>query len=492
MVLHDTVGGSGHLLLIGSHYDDVVGVVGDAGGHGAGLQTVALDIAQSDMMGILVPLDNGHLENIIFHINMVDVAGVLGDDFTRYQADDGVGTAILEVLCRQLGQVEGVVGALDQIGIDFRCGEVTELTVIHQLAPLKDHFDIEIVEVIDDDEVAQVAGGDGAAVIEQEVSGGGVAGGLHGDDGVYAQGDGFLHDVVDVALFQQVVGVLVVGTEHAAVHIFAAQQRHQSLQIPRGGALADHNELAPLQLGQGVVQVGALVVGVYTGGDVGIEIIAGETRSMPVDFLVVGLGGYDLLHHLGVAVDGAYEVHHLSQALDPGMVIEGVDGPVVQNGAGLIQRCGGYAGGEHKAHIHRQILGGLKHIFNAVGAHDIGDLVGVGDDGGGTVGQNGLCKLRGAHQGALQMDVGIQEAGQHNLAGDIQLHLAVVLAHAHNESLGHSNVAAAQLIGKDIDIGGVFQHQIGGHTPGSHINDMELLVQLTVDFSGIALFHRHM
>ena len=147
------------------------------------------------------------------------------------------------------------------------------------------------------------------------------------------------------------------------------------------------------------------------------------------------------------------------------MVVEGVDGAVVQIGAGLVQRRGGYAGGQHEAHIHRQILRGLQHILDAVGTHDVGDLVGVGDDRGGAVGQHGLGKLCGADQRALQMDVGVHEAGQHDLTADIHLRDAVVCAHAHD---------------------------IRRLPSGSHGDDPQFFVELTVDLSGIAFLYRHM
>ena len=491
MILYNTVGGGGHLLLAGAHDDDVVGVVGDAGGHGAGLQAVALDIAQADVVGVLMPLDDGDLENVVLHVDVVNVAGVLGDDLPGYQTDDGVGTAVLEIVRCQLAEVEGVMGAVDQIGVDLRRGEVTKLAVIHQLTPLIDHFNIEILEIINDNEIGQIAGGDGAAVIEQEVAGGGVAGGLYGDDGVNAQRNGLFHDVVDMTLFQEVVGVLVVSAEHAAIHILAAQQGDKCLQIAGGGALADHDELAALQLGQSVIQIGALVVGVHAGGYVGVEVVAAEAGGVAVDLLVVRLRGDDLFHYLGVAVHGAHKVHHFGKTLYAGVVIEGVDGAVIQHGAGFVQRRGGYAGGQHEAHVHRQILRGLEHVLDAVGAHDVGDLVGVGDDGGGAVGQNGLGKLRRADQRAFQMDMGIQKAGQHELAADVYLHMTVVLAHAYDKPLGNGDVAVTQLIGEDIDIGGVFQHQIGGDTAGGHVDDMELFVELAVDLAGIAFFHGH-
>ena len=90
--------------------------------------------------------------------------------------------------------------------------------------------------------------------------------------------------------------MLVVGAEHAPLGVLVAQQGHQGLQIPGGGALPDHDELAPLQLGDGVVQVVALMVGVDAGGDVGVEVVAHQVRGVAVDLLVVGLGRHDLFH----------------------------------------------------------------------------------------------------------------------------------------------------------------------------------------------------
>ena len=285
--------------------------------------------------------------------------------------------------------------------------------------------------------------------------------------------------------------MLVVGAEHAALHILVAQQGNQRLQIAGGGALADHDELAPLQLGDGVVEIVALVVGVHACRHIGVQVVAHQIRGVAVDLLVVGLTGHDLGHHVRIAVDDAVGVHHLGQALYAGMVIEGVDGPVVQIGTGLVHGRGGHAGGQHEPHIHRQILGGLQHVLNAVGAHDVGDLVGVGDDGGGAVGQHRTGEFAGAHQRAFQMDVGVHKARQHDLAGNVHLHVAMVLAHAHDQALGHGDVRLTQLIGKHVDVGGVFQHQIGRAAARRHLDDVQLLVQLAVDLAGIALFDCH-
>ena len=464
--------------------------MGDGGGHRAGLQAVALDIADADVAGVLVPLYHGDFQHVVVHVDAVGVPGVYCGDLAVHHADDAPGPLFGKVLGGEGGHMEGLVGPLHQVGLDLRGGEVPDLAVVHhQDALLVDLLNVEGTEVVDDDEVRQIAGGDAAPVVQQEVPGGVVAGHLHGGDGVGPQGDGPLDDVVDVALFQQVVGVLVVGAEHAAVGVLAAEEGHQGVQVPGGGALPDHDILAPLQLGQSILQVVALVVGVDAGGDVGVEVVALEVRGVAVDLLVVGLGRHDLFHRLLVAVDGAHKVHHLRQALDPGMVIEAVDGPVVQNGAGFVQRRGRDAGGQHEPHVHRQVFRGLEHVLDAVGAHDVGDLVGVRHHGGGAVGQDGLHKLRGADQGAFQVDVGVQKAGEDDFAGAVHFLPAMVAAHAHDEALCHGDVHVGQLIGEHIDEGGVFQHQVRRLPPGGGRDDPLLFQQLPVDLSCIAFRH---
>lgn len=228
------------------------------------------------------------------------------------------------------------------------------LAVEHQFSLFKDLFHLEILEIIHDDQVCQVAGGDGAPVIEQEVAGRVMAGSLDGDDRVDAVAvDGLADDIVDMALGKEIIGVPVVAAEHAALMVFPVEQRRQRLEIPGGSALTDHDKLAPLELPQRVVQVGALVVGVDTGGDIGIQLLAGQARGMAVDLFMMCLGGDDLFDDLLIASDDADVIHHLRQALDAGIVIEHVDGPVVQRGSGFVHRRGRDAGGQHEPHIHR-------------------------------------------------------------------------------------------------------------------------------------------
>ena len=158
-----------------------------------------------------------------------------------------------------------------------------------------------------------------------------------------------------------------------------------------------------------------------------------------------------------------------------------------QRRAGLVQRRGGNAGGQHEPHVHRQALRGLKHIRNTVGPHDVGNLMGVHDDSGRAMGQHGPGELAGGDHGALQVDVGVNKSGQDDPAGHVHLRLPAVLAHTHNQSLRHGDVAVANLAAEHIDVGGVLQHQIGPLPARRHLHNPQLLVQLPVDPAGVAL-----
>ena len=214
---------------------------------------------------------------------------------------------------------------------------------------------------------------------------------------------------------------------------------------------------------------------------------------MTVDLFMVGLGGYDLSHRVAVGTDNAGEIHHFCQTQNPGMVKETVHILVVQIGTALIQRGSGHTGGDHKPYIHRKILGCRQHVVDAGGVHHIGDLVGIGDDGGGAVGNHRPGKFSGAYQTGFQMDMGINESGADDPPGHIHFPNALILAQTHNEAMGNGDVLGHQFAGKHIHIGGVFQHQVRLFPAGRHIDDLLLLNELPADLTGPAflLCHRH-
>ena len=195
--------------------------------------------------------------------------------------------------------------------------------------------------------------------------------------------------------------MLVVRAEHAVGVILRCEQREQRVEVARGRALADHDVLSALELGDGILNGAALVVGIDAGGDVGVQVVARKAGGVAVDFFVVRLRGDDLFEHLLVGIRDADIVHHFGQTLDAVVLVERVDRAVIEHRAGFVERRCGHAGGEHEAHVNGQIFRRLQHILDAVGAHDIGDLVRVGDDGRGAVRNDGVGKFLGGNERAL-------------------------------------------------------------------------------------------
>ena len=136
-------------------------------------------------------------------------------------------------------------------------------------------------EVIKDHQVGQVAGGDGAFVVHQEIAGCLMAGHLDGNDGINAAGNGFPDDLIDVAALQKIQGVFIIGGKHAPGVVLLIEQRQECPQILGGGALPYHDELAELQLFQRILAGAALVIGIDAGGDIGVEIGAGCNGQYP-------------------------------------------------------------------------------------------------------------------------------------------------------------------------------------------------------------------
>ncbi len=439
------------------------------------------------MPGVLMTLHHGDFQHVILYIDPVGVTRVHGGDLAGDHADDAPWTMVGEVLWGQGLEVEGVIGPFQQVRLDFRFRNLPRHAVLrHQHALFVDPADIEVLEVVDNHEIPQIPRRNGPPVVQEEVARGVMTGDLHRGNGVRSQGNGLFHDIINVALFQQVVGMLVVGAEHTAFSVLVTEQGGQGFQIPCGGTVPDHDELSPFQLGNGVLKVVALMVGVDPCGDVGVQVVPLQIRRVTVNFLMMGLGRDDFLNRLVVAGDNAHKVHHFRQPLDPGMVIERIDRPVIQRGSGLVQRRGGHAGGQHKPHVHRKPFRGLEHEFNAVGAHHVGDLMGVGDNGSGSVGQDRPGKLTGRHQRAFQMNMGVQKAGQDNLAAAVVLGLPGVASHSHNQALGYGYVPLTDLVGKHIDIGRVFQYQIRRFPSSRRVDNPPFLLQLPVDFPCIA------
>ena len=246
------------------------------------------------------------------------------------------------------------------------------------------------------------------------------------------------------------------------------------------GTLAQHHVHAAGELVEGLLDTRVLVVGDDARGGIGVEIVAARHGRMTVNLTGNRLGAHrDAAAGLLVGPIDAGEVHHLAQAEDgPAIFVhERLHVRRSDHGARLLVGQGGDAGGHHELDVERGARGVLDHEREAVEAAHVGDLMAVGDGGGGAAGERHAGVLGRADIGALDMQMAVDETGGEvaALAIDDAPRLpggnGCVLAVAPLEQdAGDATACDRDLPARDaqavhIDDPRVHEHEIGRHAP---------------------------
>ena len=193
---------------------------------------------------------------------------------------------------------------------------------------------------------------------------------------------------------------------------------------------------------------------------IGVQLLAAQKRRMAVQQPARFPAVQNFFKNILFAPGGAVKIHQLRQTQNLMVVIVGCQRPGVQHRAGFVQRRGGHAGGQHKEYRQRQIPGRLQHELQPLGSRHIGDFMGVGDDGGGAVGQYRLGKGRWAEHGAFDMNVPVNQPRADIPSVQLHFPLSCVAAHAHDDAIADGHISLLHLAGKHVDDAGIFQHQL--------------------------------
>ena len=314
-----------------------------------------------------------------------------------------------------LAEVDGAAGGLGP-GV-MRAGDGEAAVAGDGDAAGDDQFDGQRREVGGQHEVGAAAGRDGAEfAFEAEMGGGVDRGHLERHEGIAAAGDGVAQDAVHVAFADQRAGVAVVGAEDevARVEALLRDGGDLGLDVEPGRAEAEHGAHALADAGDGVGLGGAFVVVGGAAGGIGVEGDAAVGAGIVAADGAAGLhGGRHLGQHLLGAVDNAGIIHHLAEPDDagPGHRLGDFVGADLVAG-GLEPGGGGGAGG----HLGEDV-DGLQHRLVMHHAHagqpeDVGDLVGVGEHGGGAVRDHGGGEFGRGELAAFDMHVAVAEAGE--------------------------------------------------------------------------------
>ena len=271
--------------------------------------------------------------------------------------------------------------------------------------------------------------------------------------------DGEADHLVDVPLLDDEVRLAVVGAEHAAIGAVLLDERQQVAQVSRRGCLTQHHPHAETPLFERLLEGGRLVIGADARGKVGVERRATHAGGMAVDVvreMCVELGQLRFL-----ACDHAWEVHHLRHANGAVAAQETLDVARVEGPPGRFESGRRHAGAGHDENIERQVRAAVEQPVDAVGAEDVGDLVGVGDHCGGAVGEDGSCELVDHELGRLDVHVGIDEAGDEVSAFHVDPFSAFVLAEADHVAVLDRDVEVQPLFREHGEHVAAREHKVG-------------------------------
>ena len=218
MNIDDSVDGKSKVFLVGAHRYDIVGVVREAGGYSTLFESIALDISYTDMPCISVAFNDTNLQNIFFSVDVICIALVCGDDFTGDHAYDAARPFVHKIFSTEPpADMESVHGVFLQEGVDLRLREREYFTVsVAKHTALINAVDFEVLQIVNNNEVSQIAGRDRSLIIQQEIAGRIVAGCLYRYNRIDSLSNGSADMEVHVADFQQIIRMLIVCREHTS------------------------------------------------------------------------------------------------------------------------------------------------------------------------------------------------------------------------------------------------------------------------------------
>ena len=188
---------------------------------------------------------------------------------------------------------------------------------------------------------------------------------------------------------------------------------------------------------------------------------------MPVDRLVMAPGVGEFGQNLRVAVNDPGIVHHFGQGDDAIQAEVGLQVRRLEPGAGGFHGGGRHAGGQAVVDVHRLAVGRGEHVIEARGPQDVGDFVGVGDDGGGAAGQDGAGEFADAGHGTFDVQVGVDKSRCHEAPTEIDGFSCRTIADGRDPPVAHGEAAGGHGAGKNVDDLGMGQQQVGrGVAPG--------------------------
>ena len=141
-----------------------------------------------------------------------------------------------------------------------------------------------------------------------------------------------------------------------------------------------------------------------------------------------GLEGGELGEAGRIAPEHAGEIHEFREAEHLRMVGERQEIADFEPRAGGLQIGRGHAARQLHAQVHRHRHRGVEEEADPRRPEHIGDLVRIADRGGDAVPQHAAVEFQRRDQRAFDVAMGVDEAGNDDLAADVDLALAAIVA----------------------------------------------------------------
>ena len=431
----------------------------DGGGDGAAFEAETVGPGVANAAIGAVAGDEGAGEAVVVGVFPGEV---VGEERAFADTDDAGLRCHGEVFGGEGAATDGAAEGCD-VGLGRTC---VEGDVADDLAAADDALDGAGVEVGEEGDVGQEAGGQEAAVAPAEVAGGAEAGRAVDGEGVTTGGDGLADGGVEVALVADVEGVAVIGAEAEAVAEGEGEEGREVGEVAGDGPGADEDSHAAAELGEGLGDGAGLVVVGEAGGADGVERVALGEGRVAVDG-AAGEGG-ELGQRVGGLAEEAGEVHELGQG---GVFGVGRDGRGVEHGPGGLRGKRGHA----RRNLHLQAEehpgGGAAEEVDGRRAAYVREFVRVADRGGDAVGQDESLPGVGRDEGGLDVAVGIHETRDGGETRRVEgFDAFVAFAHGGDTLPADGQVGPLQFPGGEVEEPRAFDNQISRPPPHGDID----------------------
>ena len=202
------------------------------------------------------------------------------------------------------------------------------------------------------------------------------------------------------------------------------------------------------------------MVGADAGAEIAVQPVAAEQRAVAVDR--PGLEGGELGEAGRIAREQSRKIHEFGEPEHLRMVGELDEVADLEPRAGGLEVGGGHAARKLHPEVHGRRHRAVEEISEARLAEHVADLVRIADRGGDAVGEHAAVEFERRDQRQFDVAVGVDEAGDDDLAADVDLADARIFAERPDDPVvADRDVAFDQFAADEIEDPSALQDDVG-------------------------------